>query len=115
MLPSIAKLTMLLVGVVVENFSYVFQTSTGGAKSITREEMRSFKKVWAEFANPKTRELERNRFVPFFAVSRDNSSEEIPQNVDCVPETQWSLRGSDISCGIYHSQDHGGVQTVLGG
>lgn len=54
-------------GVVVENFSYVFQ-STGGAKSITREEMRAFKKVWAEFANQKTRFLERNRFVPFFAV-----------------------------------------------
>ena len=54
-------------GVVVENFSYVFQ-STGGAKSITREEMRAFKKVWAEFANQKTRFLERNSFVPFFAV-----------------------------------------------
>jgi len=55
------------VGVVVENFSYVFQT-TGGAKSITREEMRAFKKVWAEFANQKTGFLERSRFVPFFAV-----------------------------------------------
>ena len=54
-------------GVVVENFSYVFQL-TGGAKSITRDEMRAFKKAWAKFANPKTQHLERNRFVPFFAV-----------------------------------------------
>ncbi len=58
----------LFTGVVVDNFSYVFQTS-GGAKSITREQMRSFKKVWAEFANPKTGYLERNRFAAFFSVS----------------------------------------------
>lgn len=58
----------MFTGVVVENFSYVFQTSAGGAKSITREEMRNFKKVWAEFANPKTGYLERANFVPFFAV-----------------------------------------------
>lgn len=54
-------------GVVVENFSYVFQL-TGGTKSITRDEMRAFKKAWAKFANPKTQQLERNQFVPFFAV-----------------------------------------------
>lgn len=42
---------------------------TGGAKSITREEIRSFKKVWAEFANPKTGYLERSNFVRFFGVS----------------------------------------------
>ena len=52
---------------VVESFYYVFQMS-GGAKSITREEMRAFKKVWAEFANPKTGYLERTNFVPFFGV-----------------------------------------------
>ncbi|KAL0565893.1 calcium channel protein [Marasmius crinis-equi] len=55
----------LFTGVVVDSFSYVFQ-ETGGAKSITREEMRSFKKVWAEFANPKTGYLERQNFVRFF-------------------------------------------------
>lgn len=55
-------------GLVVENFSYVYQT-TGGAKSVTREEMRAFKKVWAEFANPKTELLERAQLVPFFGVS----------------------------------------------
>ncbi|KAJ2927479.1 hypothetical protein H1R20_g9618, partial [Candolleomyces eurysporus] len=37
-----------------------------GAKSITRKEMRSFKKVWAEFSNPKTEHLERHRFTAFF-------------------------------------------------
>lgn len=55
-------------GVVVESFYYVFQMS-GGSKSITREEMRNFKKVWAQYANPKTGYLERDRFVPFFGVS----------------------------------------------
>jgi hypothetical protein len=55
-------------GLVVENFSYVYQT-TGGAKAVTREEMRAFKKVWAEFANPKTELLERAELVPFFGVS----------------------------------------------
>ncbi|KAL7278048.1 hypothetical protein ACG7TL_008012 [Trametes sanguinea] len=55
----------LFTGVVVESFYYVFQMS-GGAKSITREEMRAFKKVWAEFANPKTGYLERANFVRFF-------------------------------------------------
>ena len=59
----------LVPGVVVENFSYVFQTSAGGAKSITREEMRSFKKVWGEFANAKTGYLERPSFIRFFQVS----------------------------------------------
>ena len=51
----------------VESFSYVFQM-TGGAKEITREEMRAFKKVWAEYANPKTGYLEKDKFVKFFAV-----------------------------------------------
>ncbi|KAI0698022.1 Ion transport protein-domain-containing protein [Cytidiella melzeri] len=55
----------LFIGVVVESFYYVFQM-TGGAKEITREEMRAFKKVWAEFANSKTGYLERTKFVPFF-------------------------------------------------
>ncbi|KAJ4481205.1 Ion transport protein-domain-containing protein [Lentinula aciculospora] len=55
----------LFTGVVVDSFSYVFQAS-GGSKAITREEMRAFKKVWAEFANPQTGYLERSQFVPFF-------------------------------------------------
>ncbi|KAJ6583225.1 hypothetical protein B0H10DRAFT_2340382 [Mycena sp. CBHHK59/15] len=54
--------------------SYVFQTSSS-SKSITRAEIRSFKKVWAEFANPKTGYLERSRFVPFFAAQCKPSTE----------------------------------------
>ncbi|KIJ40348.1 hypothetical protein M422DRAFT_256903 [Sphaerobolus stellatus SS14] len=55
----------MFTGVVVENFSYVFQLA-GGAKSVDREQMRAFKKVWAEFANQRTGYLERANFVPFF-------------------------------------------------
>ncbi|KAF9647780.1 hypothetical protein BDM02DRAFT_3187683 [Thelephora ganbajun] len=56
----------MFTGVVVENFSYVFQL-TSGTKSITRDEMRAFKTAWVKFANTKTQRLEKNRFVPFFA------------------------------------------------
>ncbi|TFK38523.1 high-affinity cell membrane calcium channel [Crucibulum laeve] len=56
----------MFTGVVVENFSYVFQASGSGAKSISREQMRSFKKIWAEFANQRTGYLERQRFAAFF-------------------------------------------------
>ena len=52
---------------VVENFSYVFQLA-GGAKSVDREQMRAFKKVWAEYANQRTGYLEHANFVPFFGV-----------------------------------------------
>jgi len=58
----------MFTGVVVENFSYVFQASGSGSKSISREQMRSFKKIWAEFANPKTGYLERSQFAKFFSV-----------------------------------------------
>ncbi|KIM44013.1 hypothetical protein M413DRAFT_17890 [Hebeloma cylindrosporum] len=57
----------MFTGVVVENFSYVFQASGSGSKSISREQMRSFKKVWAEFANRKTGYLERPQFAKFFS------------------------------------------------
>lgn len=42
--------------------------TTGGAKSITREEIRAFKKVWSQYVNPRTGLLERSNLVPFFAV-----------------------------------------------
>ncbi|KAI5121745.1 hypothetical protein M0805_009034 [Coniferiporia weirii] len=54
----------MFTGVVVESFSYVFQL-VGGTKTITREEMRAFKKVWAECANPRTGYLEKGQLVPF--------------------------------------------------
>ena len=57
----------MFTGVVVDNFSYVFQI-TGGSRDVTRPQMRAFKKVWAEFANPKTGYLERQNFVRFFGV-----------------------------------------------
>jgi len=57
----------MFTGVVVENFSYVFQASGSGTKSISREQMRSFKKVWAQYSNPKTRYLERSQFAAFFS------------------------------------------------
>ncbi|KAF9484619.1 high-affinity cell membrane calcium channel [Pholiota conissans] len=57
----------MFTGVVVENFSYVFQASGSGSKSISREQMRAFKKVWAEFSNQKTGYLERHRFSAFFS------------------------------------------------
>ena len=65
----IPLLIPLYSGVVVENFSYVFQTSRTGSKSISREQMRSFKKVWAAYSNPKTGYLERPNFAAFFSVS----------------------------------------------
>ncbi|KAJ7730944.1 Ion transport protein-domain-containing protein, partial [Mycena olivaceomarginata] len=55
----------MFTGVIAENFSYVFQTS-GDTKAITRSQMRSFKRVWAESANPKTGHLERSHFAFFF-------------------------------------------------
>ena len=51
-------------GVVVESFSFGFQL-TGSTQSITREEMRAFKKVWAESANGNTGYLEKTRQVVF--------------------------------------------------
>ncbi|KAL4071924.1 Ion transport protein-domain-containing protein, partial [Scleroderma citrinum] len=56
----------MFTGVVVENFSYVFQ-STGGAKSVTRQQMRSFKKIWAEFSDAKTGLLDRQKIAPFLS------------------------------------------------
>ncbi|KAI0031009.1 Ion transport protein-domain-containing protein [Vararia minispora EC-137] len=55
----------MFTGVVVDNFSYVFQM-TGGSRDVTRQQMRAFKKVWAEHANQRTGYLERQRFAAFF-------------------------------------------------
>lgn len=83
----------LFLGVVVENFSYVFQL-TGGSKTITRVEMRAFKKVWAEFANPKTQHLERSKFVPFFAVSGlFSATSDISPTITAI---DWDLRSEGV-------------------
>lgn len=55
----------MFTGVVVENFSFVFQLT--GDVSITREEMRSFKKVWAEFDPDRTGYIPSKSLVSFFS------------------------------------------------
>lgn len=57
----------LLTAVVVENFSYVFSLY-GRVKAVNREEMRNFKKTWAEFDGQGTGYLRRKDFIPFFSV-----------------------------------------------
>ena len=79
-----------IIGVVVESFSYVFQL-VGGAKSITREEMRAFKKVWAEFANQRTGYLEKHQLIPFFAVSDTQYPLSLILNELCATEIKWHL------------------------
>jgi hypothetical protein len=61
----------MFTGVVVENFSYVFQLT--GEMSISREEMRVFKKVWAEFDPDRKGFISRRSLVPFFSVCLFNS------------------------------------------
>jgi Ca2+-binding EF-hand superfamily protein len=53
-------------GVVVENFSYIYQQRRN--QTLNREEMRAFKKVWAQFDQSSTGYLDRNKIVPFLAV-----------------------------------------------
>lgn len=57
----------MFTGTVVENFSYVFQL--GGKPSLSREQMRGYKKVWAEFDPHRTGYVARDKFIPFFRVS----------------------------------------------
>jgi hypothetical protein len=54
-------------GVVVDNFSYVFQ-ATDGSKAITRAQMRNFKRVWALYADPVDGKLHQERLVNFLGV-----------------------------------------------
>jgi len=60
----------MFTGVIVQSFSYVFQSTGGILKSITRREIRAFKKAWAQFSDPNTGLLERPNLVPFLAVRR---------------------------------------------
>jgi Ca2+-binding EF-hand superfamily protein len=80
----------MFTGVVVENFSYVFQASGSGSNSISREQMRSFKKIWAEFANRKTGYLERNQFAKFFSVRLVSPSVWIYVDFP-ISEIEWSF------------------------
>lgn len=49
---------------VVENFSYVFQL--GGKPTLSREQVRNFKKAWAEFDLNRSGYLPKEKFVAFF-------------------------------------------------
>ncbi|GAA5915927.1 hypothetical protein JCM5296_002066 [Sporobolomyces johnsonii] len=62
---SMYLFTNLILGAVIENFSFVFQ-AYGKVTTISREEMRSFKKVWAEFDPERTGYLQRQDIVRFF-------------------------------------------------
>ncbi|KAG8959952.1 calcium channel protein [Tulasnella sp. 419] len=56
----------MFTGVVVENFSYVFQLH-GSQNSLNRDEMRAFKKTWAAFDVNGAGYLEKSQFVKFFS------------------------------------------------
>jgi len=93
----------MFTGVVVENFSYVFQASGSGSNSISREQMRSFKKIWAEFANRKTGYLERGQFAKFFSVRPVGSW--VLARVDFpISEIERCFRSQNLSSGIQHQQ-----------
>ncbi|KAK4687032.1 voltage-dependent calcium channel, partial [Tremellales sp. Uapishka_1] len=55
----------MFTGVVVESFAYVYQMP--GGTSLNREEIRAFKKVWAEFDVERTGYIKRKDFVRFFS------------------------------------------------
>ncbi|KIM32076.1 hypothetical protein M408DRAFT_63194 [Serendipita vermifera MAFF 305830] len=55
----------MFTGVVVENFSYIYQQRRN--QTLNREEMRAFKKVWAQFDQSSTGYLSRDKIVPFLA------------------------------------------------
>lgn len=55
----------MFTGVVVENFSYIYQQKRN--QTLNREEMRAFKKVWAMFDQSSSGYLSREKIVPFLA------------------------------------------------
>ncbi|WWC88695.1 uncharacterized protein L201_003608 [Kwoniella dendrophila CBS 6074] len=55
----------MFTGVVVESFAYVYQMP--GGSSLNRDEMRAFKRLWAEFDTQRTGYIKRKEFVKFFS------------------------------------------------
>ncbi|WVQ96668.1 hypothetical protein IAU59_003774 [Kwoniella sp. CBS 9459] len=55
----------MFTGVVVESFAYVYQRP--GGSSLNREEMRAFKRLWAEFDTERTGYIRRRDFIRFFS------------------------------------------------
>ena len=58
----------LILGAVVENFSYVFQIY-GKVQMINREEMRGYKRVWQKFDPERTGFMKKQDIVAFLGVS----------------------------------------------
>ncbi|KAF8956505.1 hypothetical protein BDZ97DRAFT_1851213 [Flammula alnicola] len=67
---SMYILVKTFTGVIVENFSYISQFFGSIPNLISREDMVSFKTVWAEFSNAKTGYLDRRNFAAFFSRLR---------------------------------------------
>lgn len=84
-------------GVVVESFSFVFQV-TSGTRLITREEMRAFKKAWAESANENTGYLEKTRLALFLSASLLSDSYVLILIVPMTLETERRIRGPHLPC-----------------
>jgi hypothetical protein len=83
-----------ILGVVVESFSYLFQVAD--TVSLTREEMRSFKKVWTEFDPSRKGYLPRSKFAAFFSVRvRESISTRGLTNYDIA--FVWGLRSAYVS------------------
>jgi hypothetical protein len=75
--------------------------------------MRAFKKVWAEFANPKTGLLERAQLVPFFGVSFVQVFFNLARGLvllltlAVVLEIGWHLRSAHLPGRIQRSEHFG--------
>lgn len=92
----------MFTGVVVENFSYIYQQRRN--QTLNREEMRSFKKVWAQFDRDSTGYLKRQHLVKFlgklsgvfevriyptqYQIPNLCSSSQATPTDDFVPDTQ---------------------------
>ncbi|WVR06351.1 hypothetical protein IAU60_003382 [Kwoniella sp. DSM 27419] len=55
----------MFTGVVVESFAYVYQRP--GGSSLNRDDMRAFKRLWAEFDTQRTGYVKRKDFIRFFS------------------------------------------------
>jgi len=80
-------------GIVVENFSYIYQQRRN--QTLNREEMRAFKKVWAQFDQSSTGYLDRNKIVPFLAVGPCPLSFP-PDTHVFFSETDWRFRSPNL-------------------
>lgn len=60
--------TAIFVAVVADNFSYVYQIASNFSL-VNRDEIRRYKKTWAEFDVLRTGFLEPKNYIPFWRVS----------------------------------------------